>query len=104
MAEKVRDRVGPLGWLQFFSVFTQTPHLRLNQMQNPFLIIGGQNDIASFPGDCTSLAAALPSATAHILNECGHFCILEQPQIVLSLISYFLKQHLKINSNEKGEE
>jgi len=95
MSQKVRDRIGPYGWLQFFNLLSRTPHLNLHSIHIPCLVIGGENDICSFPADCEALAKSLPCATLKILPNCDHFSMLEQPQTVLSLINRFLLTTLR---------
>jgi len=94
MAEKVRERIGPYGWLQFFNMYSRTPGLNLQAIQIPCLVLGGEHDFASFALDCKALARNLPNGTVEILTNCGHFSILENPRIVVSIIDRFLKQVL----------
>lgn len=90
LGEKIRDRIGPYGWMQFFLLFSRTPALHLQAVQVPCLVLGGSNDFASLPEDCAALADALPHARVEILSQCGHFCMLEQPQLVARAINQFL--------------
>ncbi len=94
MAERVRDRIGPYGWLQFFDSYSRTPDLALDRVTIPCLVLGGETDFASTPEDCRQLAAGLPMGEAHILPGCGHFCITQQPQAVALAINAFLTRHL----------
>lgn len=94
MAEKVRDRIGPYGWLQFFNHFTRSPYLNLQNINIPCLVIGGEDDIASIANDCKALARRLPNSTLEIIPDCGHFCMLDKPKIVLDKINLFLKHTL----------
>lgn len=91
MAEKVRDQIGPLGLLQFLSIFCRTPALVLEKFKIPIFIIGGDKDIGCFPEDCISLANALPQASVKIFPDCGHSSMLEKSEEMLSLIREFLK-------------
>jgi len=86
MSEKVRDRIGPYGWLRFFELFSRTPLLDLARLTVPCVVAGGEHDNASFPADCLALAAALPDARAEILPGCGHHLMLEAPRRVAELI------------------
>lgn len=90
LGEKVRDRIGPYGWLQFFTLFARTPDLNLQAVQIPCLVLGGVNDFASLPQDCEALARHLPYARVEILPECGHFSMIERPQLVAQAINQFL--------------
>jgi pimeloyl-ACP methyl ester carboxylesterase len=86
MSEKVRDRIGPYGWLRFFELFSRTPLLDLDALTVPCVVAGGEHDNASFPADCRALAAALPDARVEILPGCGHHLMLEAPERVAELI------------------
>ena len=86
MSEKVRDRIGPYGWLRFFELFSRTPLLDLDALRVPCVVAGGEHDNASFPADCRALAAALPDARVEILPGCGHHLMLEAPERVAELI------------------
>ena len=79
MAEHVRDRLGPEGWLQFFSLFAGTPHLHLSKVKVPVLVVGGGRDTASLPKYATDLAAAFTDGRADVMAECGHFPMLDDP-------------------------
>jgi pimeloyl-ACP methyl ester carboxylesterase len=94
MAARVRERIGPRGWLQFFDLFSRTPDLRLERMQFPCLVIGGEHDFAAPPGDCRALAHGLPAATVQILSGQGHFFLSQQPQHVACCIDRFVLEHL----------
>jgi pimeloyl-ACP methyl ester carboxylesterase len=103
MVEKIRDRIGPQGWLQFFNMYVRTPELNLNAFQMPCLELGGEDDFASFPSDCQDLAKNLPKATVEILPDCGHFCVLEKTQTVMFIIENFLQQSLNIKNYTNKE-
>jgi pimeloyl-ACP methyl ester carboxylesterase len=86
MSQKVRDRIGAYGWLRFFELFSRTPLLDLEALTVPVVVVGGEQDRASFPADCRALAAALPDARVEILPGCGHHLMLEAPERVAELI------------------
>ena len=90
MGERLRERIGPHGWMRFFELFTRTPGLDLDALRVPCLVLGGETDVASWPDDCRALAAALPDATGVILEGCGHFPMLERPEETAELVSRFL--------------
>ena len=94
MAARVRERIGPCGWLQFFDLFSRTPDLRLERMRFPCLVVAGEHDFAATPDDCRALARGLPSATVQIMPGHGHFFLSQQPQRVASCIERFLSEHL----------
>jgi pimeloyl-ACP methyl ester carboxylesterase len=90
MALRVQDRIGPYGWIRFFETYLSTPHLRLDHIAVPCLIIGGEDDFAAFPADAGALAAALPRAQAYILPGCGHFPMTTQAEAFGALVNDFL--------------
>lgn len=92
MAKKIRERIAPLGWLQFFNTFIRTPMLELHQFSIPTLVIAGETDIASPTADCLALVQTLPNARLEIIPNCGHYCMLEQPHKVLSLVDKYVKE------------
>lgn len=84
MALKVRERIGPYGWVSFFDTYLRTPALPTERLTMPCLIVGGEEDFASFPADSRALCAALPRAEAEILPGCGHFAMTERaPEFAL---------------------
>lgn len=91
MALKVRDRIGPYGWVSFFDTYLRTPDLRTDRMTMPCLIVGGERDFASFPADSEALCAALPYAKAEILPGCGHFAMTERTAEFARLTEDFLQ-------------
>lgn len=94
MAEKVYERIGPLGWLEFFNQFVRTPELNLDRFSFPSLVIGGADDFASMPFGNVALARALPVGELAIFPDCGHFCMLEQPDRFTEAVDRFLVARL----------
>lgn len=90
MAAKVRDRIGPYGWMSFFDTYLRTPQLRCDRLTVPVLIVGGERDFAAFPRDSHALGAALPHATVHILPASGHFAMVEQAPEFAALTRDFI--------------
>jgi pimeloyl-ACP methyl ester carboxylesterase len=90
MAEHVRRRIGPAGWMEFFALFSRTPSLRLDRLQFPVLVVGGGKDFAALPADCAELARALPAGHLELIPECGHFSMVEQPEAFQRLVGRFL--------------
>ncbi|MFJ9715266.1 alpha/beta fold hydrolase [Streptomyces sp. NPDC101213] len=80
MGERVRDRVGPYGWLRFFELYLRTPQLQTGRVTVPCLVLGGEKDFAAPPGESVALAAALPDARALVLPGCGHFPMIEEAE------------------------
>lgn len=77
MAIRVRDQVGPYGWLRFFDLYLRAPELQTARVTVPCLVVSGEGDSAAPPGESETLAAALPDARLCILPGCGHFPMIE---------------------------
>lgn len=80
MAERVREWIGPAGWIRFFDLYLRTPHLRTAGITVPCLVLGGETDIAARPADATALAEALPDARLRILAGSGHFPMVDEAE------------------------
>lgn len=79
MALRVRDRIGPYGWQQFFGAYLRSPFLDVDALRMPVLVVAGAEDFAAPPGDAAALAAALPDGRLELFDDCGHFAMAEQP-------------------------
>ena len=90
MALRVRDRIGPYGWMRFFDAYLRTPRLSTAHLAGPFLVVGGTDDFASSPSDSRALGRALPGARVEILRDCGHFAMAEHPDRFAGLVDDFL--------------
>jgi len=90
MIDKVRDRIGPYGWMRFFDHYTRTPLLDLSTVDVPCLVVGGGRDTAAYPHDVRRFAEALPDAVVHILPESAHFSMIDNTAQVGSLLREFL--------------
>jgi pimeloyl-ACP methyl ester carboxylesterase len=99
MAERVRDRIGPYGWLRFFGLFSGTPMLDLRGVDLPCLVVGGARDTASYPADCRALAQDLPRARAEILPGCGHFPMIDDPARTAGLLAGFLSDLVGVDGS-----
>ncbi|MUP46086.1 alpha/beta fold hydrolase [Gramella sp. BOM4] len=68
----------------------------LSQFKKPVLILNGRNEVAPL-----SLAEKaheiLPNSQLVIIDRCGHYGWLDRPDIYLTEVSRFLKQHSKSN-------
>ncbi|MEV6052195.1 alpha/beta hydrolase [Streptomyces sp. NPDC052107] len=80
MAQRVRDRIGPYGWQQFFGAYLRSPWLDVDALRLPVLVVAGVDDFAAPPDDARALAAALPDGRFQLFGDCGHFAMAEQPQ------------------------
>ncbi|MFC0602052.1 alpha/beta fold hydrolase [Streptomyces palmae] len=90
MALKVRERVGPYGWMRFFGTYLDTPRLPLDRLPMPFLIIGGETDFAAFPHEAETLGQVLPDAEVRILPGVGHFTMVERAAEFSEAVNGFL--------------
>ena len=103
-ALRIRDRMGALGCLQFLNVVARTPFLRLQDVRIPVLIVGGEDDFYSLPGDCHRLAAALPRAEVRLLAGGGHFPMIEDRPRLLDLVQDFLSRSLEGTADHTVED
>jgi pimeloyl-ACP methyl ester carboxylesterase len=78
MAERVREWIGPYGWIRFFDLFLRTPELRTARITVPCLVIGGAHDIATPSEHAIALAGALPDARLRVLGRSGHFPMVDE--------------------------
>ncbi|KUJ66216.1 hypothetical protein ACZ90_39210 [Streptomyces albus subsp. albus] len=90
MALKVRERIGPYGWMRFFETYLGTPRLPIDRMLMPFLIIGGETDFAAFPNEAEALGQVLPDAEVRILPGVGHFTMVERAAEFSEAVNGFL--------------
>lgn len=73
VASRVRDLIGPLGWVRFFETYLRTPRFRVERLALPVLIVSGTADTVAHPSDARALADALPGATLATLPGEHHF-------------------------------
>ncbi|WP_369390539.1 alpha/beta fold hydrolase [Streptomyces sp. CG1] len=81
MAERVREWIGPAGWVRFFDLYLRTPDLQTARITAPCLVIGGARDFAAPPDNATALAGALPDARLRVLADSGHFPMVDEPEL-----------------------
>ncbi len=62
----------------------------LPQIQQPVCLVWGENDPVVPPDDAQKLQVLLPDAELHMLPECGHVSILEQPALFQAVARDFL--------------
>ncbi|MFF4254931.1 alpha/beta fold hydrolase [Streptomyces sp. NPDC001663] len=79
MAQRVREWIGPYGWIRFFDLFLRTPELRTARITVPCLVVGGAHDIATPSQHAIALAGALPDARLRVLGGSGHFPMVDEP-------------------------
>lgn len=64
---------------------------RLNSLDIPALVIHGERDIEPLQAS-QELAAALPNAELKIIEKCGHFPFIEQPECFFEHVLHFLNK------------
>ncbi|MEU1729848.1 alpha/beta hydrolase [Streptosporangium sp. NPDC020145] len=92
MALKLRERLGPYGWMRFFDAYLRSPMLDTAAVTVPCLVISGADDPAAPPRDGRTLAEALPHARFEILPA-GHLPMIEQAHRFAELIGEFAATH-----------
>ncbi|KAF4406767.1 MULTISPECIES: alpha/beta fold hydrolase [Streptomyces] len=90
MALRLRDQIGPYGWMRFFEAYLRSPFIDRGAVRSPLLVLSGEKDIAARPGDGRALAAGIPDARYELLAGCGHFPMVERPDLVTRLVCDFL--------------
>ncbi|MBM0232567.1 alpha/beta hydrolase [Micromonospora sp. STR1_7] len=90
MALRLRERVGPYGWMRFFDSYLRTPFLDLSGVLVPVLVIGGRRDLAVPIEDVEALAEALPAGRLARVAASGHFAMVEHPPWFTSVVQDFL--------------
>ena len=91
VALKVRDLVGPYGWLRFFDTYLRMPEVRGERLAVPALVVGGGLDTAALPADAEALGRALPAATVHFLPGTRHYPMITAAEAFAELTNSFLR-------------
>jgi pimeloyl-ACP methyl ester carboxylesterase len=65
---------------------------RMASIGIPTLIVCGEEDKALPPRHSEAIAAAIPGSQLHLVQEAGHLCTLEQPDVVTGLMLDFLER------------
>jgi pimeloyl-ACP methyl ester carboxylesterase len=89
MAQRLRDRISPYGWLRFVTLFTASPLLDLRKITMPCLVISGAEDTAAYPADGAALAGRLPQAEFTTVPG-GHFVMVDAATRTANLLTEFL--------------
>ncbi|NJC70655.1 alpha/beta hydrolase [Planosporangium thailandense] len=103
MADRVCQRVGPYGWLEFFGTYLRTPMLRTDLLDLPCRVLVGTDDRAAPPNEAAALVAALPTATLCRIADCGHFPMLQRPQDFATEVDRFFRS-LGVRSGSAGAD
>ncbi|GAA1930507.1 hypothetical protein GCM10009716_42450 [Streptomyces sodiiphilus] len=91
MARRLRDSVGPYGWMRFFETYLRSPFLDLAAVRAPLLVLSGEKDVAARPADGRALAAGVPGARFVCLPGSRHFPMVEDPVGLTRLVCDFLR-------------
>lgn len=95
MAERVRDWIGPAGWIRFFDLYLRTPDLQTARITAPCLVLGGAADFAAPPDNATAIAGALPDARLRILTGSGHFPMVDEAELFATELQAFFDSVLE---------
>ena len=64
---------------------------RLGEIRHPTLVIGTRSDDSAPPGQSRRLAELIPGARLALIEDCGHFPLLEKPQELSRSLLPFLE-------------
>lgn len=91
VARRVRDLVGPYGWVRFFETYLRMPEVRGARLAMPVLVVSGGLDAVAFPTDAHALGEALPSAAVHVLPDSRHYPMITAAETFAGLANTFLR-------------
>jgi pimeloyl-ACP methyl ester carboxylesterase len=90
MTGKVRERVEPHGFLQFYATLARAGELPLHQITSPVRLVSGHHDPSAPPEAVRELMRRIPGAEARQDPSFGHFCQVQAPDAVAAHIVEFL--------------
>ncbi|MFF5964706.1 alpha/beta fold hydrolase [Streptomyces collinus] len=90
MTGKVRQRVEPHGFLQFYATLARAAELPLHRITSPVRLVSGQYDPSAPPEAVRELMRRIPAAEARQDPSFGHFCQVQAPDAVAAHIVEFL--------------
>ncbi len=64
---------------------------RLGEIRRPTLVIGTRSDDSAPPGQSRRLAELIPGARLALIEDCGHFPMLEKPESLSRALLHFLE-------------
>ncbi|MCJ1680075.1 alpha/beta hydrolase [Streptomyces sp. APSN-46.1] len=91
IALKVRDYMGPYGWIHFFGTYLRMPYVRTERLRMPFLVVCGDEDRVAHPADAEAFAKAVPDASVHLLPGSEHFPMVTSPALFADLVNTFVR-------------
>ena len=71
------------------NVYKDAP-ARAAQVKCPTVLVLGDGDLMTPPAKGKALAAAIPSAKAVVVPECGHFMMVERPDETLDALKSYV--------------
>lgn len=90
MTGKVRERVEPHGFLQFYAALARAADLPLHRITSPVRLVSGHHDPSAPPEAVAELLRRIPAAEARQDPSFGHFCQVQAPDAVAAHIVEFL--------------
>lgn len=87
VAERLRERLGVYGWVEFLKAFMRSPDLPLDRLACRTLVVAGRHDCHIPIESLDQLAMSLPSASLHVFEDGGHFTHITHAARLSSLIS-----------------
>nr|WP_237694642.1 alpha/beta hydrolase [Streptomyces sp. SID2563] len=102
MIGKVRERVEPHGFLQFYAMLGRTPELPLHLVSAPVLVVSGTHDPSAPPAAIDELLASIRDIRLYQDPALTHFCQLEQPDRVAQQVSAFLAEKAPYHNDEEA--
>jgi pimeloyl-ACP methyl ester carboxylesterase len=90
MWDVCREMSFRIAWKPY--MYSQTlPHL-LGAVRAPALVVWGDDDRVVPQSAAKRYVEALPQATLHVVNSCGHCVDMEQPETLAKLVTDFIAQ------------
>jgi pimeloyl-ACP methyl ester carboxylesterase len=94
MADKLIERIGPMGFLALYDQFVATTELNLSQVPIPALVLAGEHDQGLAGDRAQALAEAMPMADVQLSPKFGHFFHVDHAREAYERITAFLRAHL----------
>lgn len=86
MSLAVRARIGPYGWMRFFSAYLDTALLPVGPLPLPVTLISCDDDGVAPPPDAAALHRRMPGSRLLALPGGGHFPMLRHPAAVAAAV------------------
>lgn len=89
MMDLALERAGPSGFFTVFDQYLISPSLPLADIEQPVLVIVGDEDQTLTPDAALALAAAMPDGTVRAHENYDHFCHIRQAAGVATQVADF---------------